>query len=85
LFKSLVYAGLFFLSARYIYAPWSSIPSWNQRYSLTVAGSLGFHDIELFDTISGILASAIIAAILYVILMATIRRICGVAEARSHR
>lgn len=71
--KLALFAALLFISIRYIYAPLSLTPSWNQHYSFTVSEALGFHDIELFDATFGSSASAVISFAIYAFLMSIYR------------
>ncbi|WP_179405023.1 hypothetical protein [Burkholderia guangdongensis] len=63
--KVLMFAGLFFLSIRYVYAPLLFFPPWNQHYSFAISVFFGFHDIELFDAIFGLIVSLAMAIIEY--------------------
>lgn len=74
LVRTLLFAGLFFLSMRYIYTALLFFPPWNQHYSFTVSALLGFHDIELFDAIFGFGLSLTMACIGYTLAMKIWRR-----------
>ena len=74
LFKGLLFFGLFFLSVRYLYTLLLFLPSWNQHYSYAISEFLGFHDIELFDALFGMVTSFIMASIEYMVIMIIWRR-----------
>lgn len=73
--KAAFFIFLLFISIRYIYAPLSLIPSWNQHYSLVASDALGFHDVELFDVTFGSSTGAIISFSIYALLMLIYRRL----------
>lgn len=74
LFKGLLFFGLFFLSIRYLYTLLLFLPPWNRNYSYAISELLGFHDIELFDALFGMVTSFIMASIEYMVIMKIWRR-----------
>lgn len=60
-FKSIAFIIILLFSIRFIYAPLSLIPIWNEHYSFIASEFLGFHDIEMFDVIFGMFVSLLIA------------------------
>lgn len=73
-FKGLLFFSLFFFSIRYVYALLLFFPPWNQHYSYSVSEFLGFHDIEFFDALFGVVTSLIMATFAYTVVMKIWRR-----------
>jgi len=66
--KGLLFIGLFLVVARYLYAPLSFIPAWNQHYVFAVGEFLGFHDIDFFEVLVGITVSLILTTAIFIAL-----------------
>jgi hypothetical protein len=80
--KALLFLALFLLVVRYLYAPLSFIPSWNQHYVFVVGEFLGFHDIDLFEVVVGFTVSLVLTTGLYIVL-ARIYCFCRARHKRS--
>jgi len=66
--------GLFFISVRYIYGALLFYPPWHDSYSFFIAESLGFRDIELFDSVLALMAGVIMTIVEYLLIRSIWRR-----------